>query len=45
MALEDSARETRLPMLRRGSGRASLEGGLDDQLGRIEREAGVREQL
>jgi uncharacterized protein len=45
MALEDVARQTRLPVLRRGSGRASLEGGLDDQLGRIEREAGVREQL
>ena len=45
MALEDTARETRLPVLRRGAGRAALEGGLDDQLGRIEREAGVREQL
>jgi uncharacterized protein len=45
MALEDAAGETRLPILRRGSGRASLEGGLEDQLGRIEREAGVREQL
>ena len=45
MALEDTARETRLPVLRRGAGRAALEGGLEDQLGRIEREAGVREQL
>jgi hypothetical protein len=34
-----------VPVLRRGSGRTSLEGGIDDQLDRIEREAGVREQL
>jgi uncharacterized protein len=45
LALEDSARETRLPALRRGSGRTSLEGGINDQLARIEREAGIREQL
>jgi hypothetical protein len=45
MALEDAAGETRLPVLRRGSGRASLQGGLDDQPDRIEREAGVRQQL
>jgi uncharacterized protein len=45
MALEDARRETSLPVLRRGLGRTSLEGNLDDQLGRIEREAGVREQL
>jgi succinate-acetate transporter protein len=45
MALEDARRETSLPVLRRGLGRTSLEGSLDDQLARIEREAGVREQL
>jgi succinate-acetate transporter protein len=45
MAVEDAQRETYLPVLRRGHGRASLEGSLDDQLARIEREAGVREQL
>jgi uncharacterized protein len=45
MALEDVRRETSLPVLRRGLGRTSLEGSLDDQLARIEREAGVREQL
>jgi uncharacterized protein len=45
MALEDIRRETSLPVLRRGLGRTSLEGNLDDQLARIEREAGVREQL
>jgi uncharacterized protein len=45
LALEDAAGETRLPMLRRGRGLASLEGGLDDQLAHIEREAGVRQQL
>jgi uncharacterized protein len=45
MALEDVRRETSLPVLRRGLGRTSLEGNLDEQLARIEREAGVREQL
>jgi uncharacterized protein len=45
MALEDARRETSLPVLRRGLGRTSLEGNLSDQLARIEREAGVREQL
>ena len=45
MALEDAQRETSLPVLRRGLGRTSLEGNLDDQLAHIEKEAGVREQL
>jgi uncharacterized protein len=45
MALEDSQPRTSLPVLRRGFGRESLEGNLDEQLARIEREAGVREQL
>lgn len=45
LALEDAARRTRLPVGRRGAGRESLHGSFDAQLTRIEREAGVREQL
>jgi uncharacterized protein len=45
LALEDARRRTVLPLGRRGAGAASTEGGLDDQLRRIEHEAGVREQL
>jgi uncharacterized protein len=45
MALEDATRRTVLPLGRRGPGAESLEGNLGDQLERIEREAGVREQL
>lgn len=45
MALEDARRATALPLGRRGAGRESLHGSLDQQLQRIEREAGVREQL
>ncbi len=45
MEVEDVQRRTVLPVLRRGLGRESLEGNLPDQLGRVEREAGVREQL
>jgi uncharacterized protein len=45
MALEDARRETLLPVLRVGSGRSALEGGFEAQLARVEREAGVREQL
>jgi uncharacterized protein len=45
MALEDARRETLLPLGRRGAGRASLNGGFEDQLASVEREAGVREQL
>jgi uncharacterized protein len=45
MALEDAGRATVLPLLRRGAGRASVGGSLDEQVERIEREAGVREQL
>jgi succinate-acetate transporter protein len=45
MALEDARRATLLPLGRRGAGEASLATGLDGQLERIEREAGVREQL
>lgn len=45
MTLEDANRRTVLPLLRRGSGRASIEGDLPDQTAGLEREAGVREQL
>jgi len=45
MALEDARRRTVLPLLRRGSGRASMEEGLSAQVDRIEHEAGIREQL
>jgi uncharacterized protein len=45
MALEDARRQTVLPLGRRGPGRESVGGNFDEQLTRIEREAGVREQL
>lgn len=45
MALEDARRETLLPLGRRGAGRESLHGSFAEQLARLEREAGVREQL
>lgn len=45
LEIEGVQRKTLLPVLRRGEGKASIEGNLDDQLARIEREAGVREQL
>ena len=45
MALEDATRRTLLPVGRRGFGAESMGGNLDGQLERIEREAGVREQL
>jgi hypothetical protein len=45
MTLEDAARRTRLPLGRRGLGRESVGGNFDEQIERIEREAGVREQL
>jgi succinate-acetate transporter protein len=45
MVLEDSMRRSVLPLLRRGSGRASIEGELSDQTAGLEREAGVRNQL
>lgn len=43
--LEDMRQETLLPVLRRGAGRAAMEGELPDQLPRVESEAGVRPQL
>jgi uncharacterized protein len=45
MALEDARRATVLPLGRRALGRESLEGSFDEQLARVEGEAGVREQL
>jgi len=45
MALEDAARQTVLPLLRRGTGARSMRGNLREQLEHIERHAGVREQL
>ena len=45
MAIEDAQRRTILPLGRRAFGAESVGGNLDEQLKRIEREAGVREQL
>lgn len=45
LLLEDVKQKTVLPMFRRRSAKAALEGGLEDQLDRIAREAGVRQQL
>lgn len=45
MALEDAERRTVLPVGRRRAGARSVGGNFDEQLQRIEREAGVREQL
>jgi succinate-acetate transporter protein len=43
--LEDLRGEPVLPVFRRGEARTSFEGGLADQLDRLEGEAGVRKQL
>jgi succinate-acetate transporter protein len=45
MAIEDTQGRTRLPLARRAAGRAALEDGFRTQLGHLDREAGVREQL
>jgi succinate-acetate transporter protein len=45
MAFEDATRTTVLPLGRRRLGAESVGGNLDEQLERVEREAGVREQL
>lgn len=45
LEIEDVQRKTVLPVLRVGMGKQSMEGNMEDQLTRIEREAGVREQL
>lgn len=43
--LEDTRRRTILPVFRRGVGKAAVARGLGSDLERVEREAGVREQL
>lgn len=45
MMLEDVQRRTVLPLFRREAGWASIDGDFDEQVHRIESEAGVREQL
>ena len=45
LEVEDVRRKTVLPVLRRCEGKESMEGNIEDQLTRIDREAGVREQL
>lgn len=45
MLLEDVRRVTVLPVLRCGEGKTSITGNLEAQLAKLEREAGVREQL
>jgi succinate-acetate transporter protein len=45
MAIEDARGETVLPLGRRGAGATSLGAPFAEQLGRLEHEAGVREQL
>jgi uncharacterized protein len=45
MLLEDVRRTTTLPTFRRARGKASITGNLRDQLGQLEHEAGIREQL
>lgn len=45
MLLEDVQRRTVLPLGRRDAGAASMGSGFDEQVHRIESEAGVREQL
>ncbi len=45
MTIEDARRRTVLPLGRRGRGADSMGGNFHEQLERLEREAGVREQL
>ncbi len=45
MAIEDAQGSTLLPVGRRDRGASSMGGNLHEQLERLEREAGVREQL
>ena len=45
LALEDARHDTVLPVGRRHLGRVAIEDGFGEQIERIEREAGVREQL
>ena len=43
--IEDVRRKTVLPVLRVGEGKVSVEGSVEEQIERVQREAGVREQL
>ncbi|MFL5880453.1 MAG: hypothetical protein ACJ782_10235, partial [Actinomycetota bacterium] len=43
--LEDTAKRTVLPTLRRGKGAQALHQGLLDQVAEVDHEAGVRQQL
>jgi hypothetical protein len=45
LELEDTRRKTVLPVFRVGEGKASVEGSMEEQTERVQREAGVREQL
>jgi len=45
LLIEDVRQRTVLPVFRRGPARRSIEGGLWEQLARLGREAGVRQQL
>jgi hypothetical protein len=45
MAIEDARHTTVLPLGRRSLGRSSLDADFPAQLQRLDREAGVREQL
>ena len=45
LLIEDTTQRTVLPLMRRGLARQAVEGRLDDQLQRLEKEAGVRSQL
>lgn len=43
--IEDSCRRTVLPVGRRGEGKRTLEGSVAEEIDKVQREAGVREQL
>ena len=43
--IEDARHRTVLPLLRRGAGRAAMDGDVDAQLSGLAHEAGVRNQL
>jgi hypothetical protein len=45
LVLEDLRQKAVLPVFRIGAGKRAMTGGLDQQLGRTEGEAGVRSQL
>jgi succinate-acetate transporter protein len=45
LSLEDTMHRTVLPFGRRGEARQAFEGGLSEQVGSIEQEAGIRKQL